>query len=235
MIRTRHLLRVSFFVVAGALVASGSWLSPAATQTATGAQTAWPAPIDPQIVRDQDDMTWDDYKPIPGTTWNDPTRVATVKTIRLAIICADFPDQPFVMTLPKHSDIYGNPQVDPIKREDVVQYTQDFYTKPQSGQSRPHRSMQYWMEQSRGKIGVAVTTFGPYRMPLKSYQYGMNGQAGDVKAAMPFDEEPSPTNMQNEVDKLWQGRRRRRRPRQVRPRDAHVCRLRRVVCVAGVR
>src|SRR5262245_37920745 len=90
-----------------------------------------PAPIDPQVVRDQDDMTWDDYKPIPGTAWNDPAKVANVRTIRLAILCADFPDVPFVMTLPKHSDIYGNPQVDPIKREEVVPYTHDFYTKPQ--------------------------------------------------------------------------------------------------------
>src|SRR5262245_1858521 len=90
----------------------------------TPPSTAWPPPIDPQVVRDQYDMTWDDYVPIPGTTWNDPARVASVKTIRLAILAADFPDQPFVMTLPKQSDKYGNPHADPIKREDVVQYTQ---------------------------------------------------------------------------------------------------------------
>ena len=75
------------------------------------------------------------------------------------------------MTLPKHSDKYGNPQVDPITREEVVQYTQDFYTKPQAV-NHGHTIHEYWMEQSRGKIGVAVTTFGPYRMPSKTYQYG---------------------------------------------------------------
>ena len=32
------------------------------------------APIDPQVIRDQDDMTWDDYRPIPNTTRADPAR-----------------------------------------------------------------------------------------------------------------------------------------------------------------
>src|SRR5262245_45569516 len=118
-----HLLRRSVFHVAfTSLVAAGIALS-AAPQTPP-ADTSWPPVLDKQVVRDQYDMTWDDYKPIPGTSWNDPTKVASLKTIRLAILAADFPDQPFVMTLPKNSDKYGNPQVDPIKREDVVQYTQ---------------------------------------------------------------------------------------------------------------
>ena len=66
-----------------------------------------------------------------GTTWNDPTRVATVKTIKLAIVCADFPDYPFVMTRPKYSDLYGNPLIDPVKREDIPKFYLDFWTKPQ--------------------------------------------------------------------------------------------------------
>jgi hypothetical protein len=106
----------------------------------------WPPPIDPQVVRDQYDMTWGDYVPIPGTTWNDPTRVASVKTIRLAILAADFPDQPFLMTMPKGSDKYGNPRAEPIKREDIVKYTQDFYTKP-SADNQGHTTHEYWMEQ----------------------------------------------------------------------------------------
>ena len=32
-----------------------------------------PAPIDPQKVQDQDDMTWNDYNPIPGKNWADPS------------------------------------------------------------------------------------------------------------------------------------------------------------------
>ena len=101
-------------------------------QPAPSAQSTLKLPpaIDPQIVRDQDDMTWGDYVPIPGATWNDPAKAASVKTIRLAIVMADFEDQPFVMTLPKKSDKYGNPQVDGIPREQIVPYTLDFYTKP---------------------------------------------------------------------------------------------------------
>ena len=176
----------------------------AALVLAPSAQTpttiARPAAIDPQIVRDQDDMTWADYKPIPGATWNDPAKVASEKTIRLAILCADFPDVPFVMTLPKHSDLYGNPQVDPIKREEVAKYMHDFYTKPQAV-NNGHTIHEYWMEQSRGKVGVAVTTFGPYRMPSKSYQYAFGGNNG---AGMPFDEKPAEGNMQSDLDRLWQ-------------------------------
>jgi M6 family metalloprotease-like protein len=156
------------------------------------------------VLRDQDSMTWDDYKPIPGTTWNDPTKVATEKTIRLAIVMADFEDQPFVMTLPKHSDKYGNPQVDGIKREEIVPYTMDFYTKPGTD-NHGHTIHEYWMEQSRGKVGVAVTVFGPYRMPNKSYQYGFSGgMNGNGNEAMPTGESLSTTSFQQDIDKLWQ-------------------------------
>ncbi len=75
-----------------------------------------PEPIDPQIVQDQDDMTWNDYHPIPGKNWADPSLVPERK-FRMALVAVDFPDQPFVITLPKNSDLFGNPQIDPVKRE----------------------------------------------------------------------------------------------------------------------
>ena len=169
-----------------------------ARQPQASQSTAFPplAPIDPQIVRDQDDMTWDDYVPIPGTTWNDPTRVASVKTIRLAIVTADFPDFPFVMTMKKGSDLYGNPRVDPVTREQIPQFYSDFWSKPQAI-NNGHTIHEYWMEQSRGKIGVAVTAFGPYRMPKKQFQYG---------GLRPEDLPPgdnTPGNLQQDVDALW--------------------------------
>jgi hypothetical protein len=50
-----------------------------------------PKPIDPQIVQDQDDMTWDDYHPIPGKNWADPSIVPERK-FRMALVAVDFPD-----------------------------------------------------------------------------------------------------------------------------------------------
>lgn len=77
-----------------------------------------PAPIDPQQVRDQDLMTWADYRPIPGRNWADPS-LKPERGFRLAVVGIDFPGQPFVVSLPKGSDPLGNPQIDPVARENV--------------------------------------------------------------------------------------------------------------------
>ena len=60
-------------------------------------------------------MTWADYRQIPGTSWGD-NAVPGERVLRVALIAVDFPDQPFVITMPKQSDLFGNPQVDPVKR-----------------------------------------------------------------------------------------------------------------------
>jgi len=151
----------SFIWIAGVLMVAvfGGFQVLARTPQAPASPAPLIAPIDPQVVRDQDDMTWNDYKAIPGADWANPDRVATVKTIRLAIVTADFPDFPFVMTMPKHSDLYGNPQVEPVRREEIPKFYLDFWSKPQVI-NHGHTIHEYWMEQSRGKIGVAVTAFG---------------------------------------------------------------------------
>src|SRR4051794_3474306 len=61
--------------------------------------------MDPQQVRDQDDMTWEDYRPIPGVDWAQPARTGTKRTMRVAIVPADYEDFPFVLTLKKASDL----------------------------------------------------------------------------------------------------------------------------------
>ena len=68
-------------------------------------------PIDPQRVQDQDLMTWNDYRPIPGRNWADPA-LKPERGFRLAVVAIDFPNQPFVITLPKGSDPFGNPRGD---------------------------------------------------------------------------------------------------------------------------
>jgi M6 family metalloprotease-like protein len=127
-------------------------------------------PIDPQKVEDQDDMTWADYHPIPGVDWTDPARQPTERTIKIALVAADFDDQPFVITLPKHSDLFGNPQVDPIQRAEVAKYYADFWNQP-SDLNHHHTVNEYWMELSHGKIGVTFDPYGPYHMPKKMVEY----------------------------------------------------------------
>ncbi|RDJ93453.1 hypothetical protein B4Q13_21800, partial [Lacticaseibacillus rhamnosus] len=83
----------------------------------------------------------------------------------VALVAVDFPDQPFVITLPKHSDPFGNPQIDPVPRSQVPQFYGDFYNTP--GPINHGQTINgYWMEQSRGQVGIGkIDVFGPYRMP----------------------------------------------------------------------
>ena len=164
------------------------------------APSSSPTPIDPQRVQDQQDMTWADYHPIPGMDWADPSLVPSKKSFKVALVAIDFDDQPFVITLPKKSDLFGNPQIDPIPRAQVPQFYADFYNKP-SAVNHGHTINGYWMEQSRGRIGIGkIDAYGPYRMPKKLFQYGLNewGQAGGVPSGYAAD-----GHMEPDADALW--------------------------------
>jgi M6 family metalloprotease-like protein len=164
-----------------------------------GKLTELPGPIDPQIVQDQDDMTWDDYKPIPGINWADPS-LKPEREFKMALVAVDFSDQPFVITQPKHSDLFGNPQVDPISRDAVPQFYADFWLKPNEynyGQTING----YWMEQSRGKFGITVLEpYGPYRMPRPHWAYGLNEHRQHDQTP---DGSRARYRMEPDVDSLW--------------------------------
>src|SRR5262245_4284674 len=132
-------------------------------------------PLDPQDVQDQQDMTWDDYAPIPGYNWGASNGAnATAQRQSIALIAVDFPDQPFVITLAKFSDPFGNPQIDPIARAAVPQFYRDFLHVP-SALNHGQTLNGYWMEQSGGRVGVStITPYGPFLMPRRLYQYGLN-------------------------------------------------------------
>ena len=169
--------------------------------TAQNAPTA-PAPflpIDPQQVQDQDTMTWADYRPIPETSWADNS-VPGERVLRVALVAVDFPDQPFVITLPKGSDLFGNPQVEPITRGQVPQFYADFWGTPNE-LNRGHTIHEFWMEQSRGKVGIPkIDAFGPYRMPKNLFEYGLNewDQRGGCPTGYTCD-----SRMEPDVDALW--------------------------------
>lgn len=156
-------------------------------------------PIDPQLVQDQDDMTWSDYRPIPGKNWAD-TSLKPARQLRIALVAIDFDDQPFVITQNMRTDLFGNPQVDPIARERVPQFYADFYNTP-GAINHGHTINGYWMEQSRGQVGVAkMDAFGPYRMPKKLWEYGCNewGQRTFTPTG-----EPAKGRMERDCDSIW--------------------------------
>lgn len=90
-------------------------------------------------------MTFEDYKPIPGVDWATNGAVPTDKKVTIALVAFDFDDQPFVITQPKKSDPFGNPQIDPVPRSEVPQFYADFYNKP-SALNHGHTINGYWME-----------------------------------------------------------------------------------------
>jgi M6 family metalloprotease-like protein len=159
----------------------------------------FPPPIDPQVVQDQDDMTWDDYKAVPGTHWNDPSLVPSVRQLKIAVVAVDFSDQPFVITQPKHSDPFGNPQIDPVARDDVPEHYASFLGTP-NALNRGHTVNEYWMEQTHGRIGMTFTPYGPYRMPRPLFEYGLNefNQQGGCPAGHTCN-----GRMDGDVDALW--------------------------------
>ncbi|RJQ87467.1 M6 family metalloprotease domain-containing protein [Amycolatopsis panacis] len=140
----------------------------------------WPAPLDSARWVDQSAMTWQDYRAIPGTDWADPARKPTQRTFKGAVVLTDYPDEDFVVTRSPQATVFGNPgpEASGLRRDQVAQYYQDFLNKP--GQlNHGHTINEYWMEDSGGRLGVDLTAFGPYRMPGKSFEYGMEFQQQD--------------------------------------------------------
>lgn len=169
-------------------------------RTQTPSATAMPAPIDPQKWQDQQDMTWNDYHAIPGVDWADPSR-APQRSLRVALVAIDFPDQPFVVTLPRRSDLFGNPQVDPVPRDRVAQFYADFFGKP-GPLNHGHTINGFWMEQTRGRVGIPkIDAFGPYRMPRDLFEYGLNEyqQQSGCPGGHTCD-----GRMERDADALWQ-------------------------------
>ena len=196
--RPKNAARCPSAIPAAALAASLA-LAVLASAGAPPQKRSLPGPIDPQRVQDQDAMTWADYRPIPGPNWADPS-LKPGRGFKLAVVAIDFSDQPFVVTLPKGSDPFGNPQIEPIPREDVPRFYADFWTRP-NAYNHGQTVTGYWMEQSWGKFGITeVGVFGPYRMtkPLWSYglnEYGQNGQTPDGSRA--------DGRMERDCDALW--------------------------------
>ena len=103
---------------------------------------------------------------------SDASSRPVVKLAGVALILVDYPDRPFTVTQAAGWTIFGNPSAlaHSIPREQVPQFYADFLNKP-SALNNFQTMNRYWMEDSFGRYGVELVPFGPYRMPLKSYQY----------------------------------------------------------------
>lgn len=130
--------------------------------------------VDPQNWENPDTMTWGDFVAAPGTDWSDPARKGSVRNFDIALVTLDYPDQPFVVTQPARSTVFGNPQpaAAGMSRDDVPEYYRDLLNKP-NALNGGHTLHEYWMGDSGGRYGVDLTAFGAYTLPAKSYQYGI--------------------------------------------------------------
>ena len=130
-----------------------------------------PEPIDPQSWVNPEDMTWNDYNPIPGIDWND-TDIKPETELKGALILVDFPDQDFILTKPKGSELIGNPQVNAVPREELGEWWKDFLNVP-SQLNNFQTIDSFWKENSNGKWGVSLESYGPYRLDKNEFQYGL--------------------------------------------------------------
>jgi M6 family metalloprotease-like protein len=144
----------------------------AALGEATSAAAAPPQPLDPQNWSWQDNLTWSDYKKLPGPDYADPAIQPTVKKWKVALILVDYPDRPFTISQPAGSSVFGTPSVTAhsVPRDQVPQFYAGFLNKPQALNNFQTLN-RYWMEDSFGKYGVELVPFGPYQLPRKSFQY----------------------------------------------------------------
>ncbi|MDQ0270493.1 M6 family metalloprotease domain-containing protein [Cytobacillus purgationiresistens] len=165
--RTLFISAVSFLMISTSVQAAPTGLSD------------FPEPIDKESWVLPENMTWDDYNPVPGFDWRN-TDIEPEKEIKGALVVVDFSDRDFILSMEEGSELAGNPIVGNIPREDIPQYWVDFLNKPQ--ELNNHRTIdEYWRENSFGKWAVDLEAFGPYKMSGREFQYGLSrGHGQDV-------------------------------------------------------
>jgi len=132
-----------------------------------------PGPVDPQSWVNPEDMTWNDYKPVPGINWSTDKSIQPETNLKGALILVDFPGQDFILTLPKGKDLIGNPQVDAVPREKLGEFWTNYLNVP--SELNHYQTIDgFWKENSYGKWGVTLDSYGPYRLDKYEFQYGLD-------------------------------------------------------------
>ena len=186
--------------VVGVLLAFGVFL--AMTAAATAAPPGF-QPIDQQEAEYQDDMTWEDYKTVPGTDWANPAVQPTIEKWKVAIILTEFADQPLNITMPAGATVFGNPQTtaNSIPRAQAAQFYEDFLNTP-SLLNHFTTMNSYWMETSLGRYGVELEAYGPYTLTGNQWEYWLR-DAGNAGSACPTGFTCN-RNARTEVRALWE-------------------------------
>ena len=186
--------------VIGVLLAFGVFLAMAAAATAAPPGFK---PIDQQEAEYQDDMTWEDYKTVPGTDWANPALQPTIEKWKVAIVLTEFADQPLNITMPAGATIFGNPQTtaNSIPRAQAAQFYEDFLNTP-SLLNHFTTMNSYWMETSLGRYGVELEAYGPYTLTGNQWEYWLR-DAGNAGSACPTGFTCN-RNARTEVRALWE-------------------------------
>ena len=134
--------------------------------------SSFPEPVDSKSWVLPEDMTWDDYNPLPGINWHE-SDVEPERVLKGALVIVDFPDREFILSQPIGSMEAGNPiNIGNVPRDEVGQFWIDFLSKPQALNN--YRTIdEFWKENSYGKWAVELDSFGTYRMDHNEFEYGM--------------------------------------------------------------
>ncbi|WP_236779051.1 hypothetical protein [Agromyces seonyuensis] len=160
-------------------------------------------PIDEQVWENMDDMTWDDYVPVPGTDWANDTE-GSQRQFDGAIVLLDFSDQDFLVTQEPGTHVFGDPNglTEPVAREDVPDFYLDLLNTPNE-LNHGRTINEYWMEQSGGRLSVQMEAFGPYRLPGKIHEYGLNDSFNRPNAAFCPQGDSCNKVIRTDANALW--------------------------------
>lgn len=139
-----------------------------------------PEPIDPQSWMFPRDMTWDMWHDNTAFNWKvDGDKIAPTTVRKGLLVLCDFVDRPFIVSSPKGSEQMGNPQIDGVPKEDLVEFWESFLNDPEDhyndGLNHGITIQEFWRENTQGRWKVELDAVGVYTIPGFEFEYGLSG------------------------------------------------------------
>ena len=136
--------------------------------------STFPSAVDPQSWELPDGMTWDEWQDVPTVDWSE-LDLPEADLQKGLIILVEYADKQFISTQPKGSDPMGNPQIDPVKEEDLAEFWKEFLNVP-SELNHYTTIDEFWRENSYGQWKVEIEVYGPYVLEGMEWEYGLVDQ-----------------------------------------------------------